>query len=122
MARQGVRQVGMIVGGPGMGKTALVDTFVAQLAATEDIWVGHGQCIDHYGAGEPYLPVLEAVGRLCRASDGASLVALLRQYAPSWLVQMPALLAPVDREALARTAAEPHRHACCGSSQKPSTG
>ena len=51
-ARQGTRQVGVIAGEPGIGKTALVDTFVAQVAATEDVWVGHGQCIDHYGAGE----------------------------------------------------------------------
>jgi len=33
-----------------------------------------------------------------------SLGALLHQYAPSWLVQMPALLPPVDREVLERTA------------------
>src|SRR4029450_9709029 len=34
---------------------------------------------------------------------GASLVAVLRQYAPSWLVHLPALLAPEDRERLAHT-------------------
>src|SRR5436309_2868776 len=75
----------------------------AELAATEANWIGYGQCVDHYGVGEPYLPVLEALGRLCRAPEGASLVALLRQYAPSWLVQMPALLPPADREALQLT-------------------
>src|SRR5262245_30293456 len=64
--RQGQRQVGCIVGEPGMGKTALVETFVAQVRAAEDVWVGHGQCVDQYGAGEAYLPVLEALGRLCR--------------------------------------------------------
>ena len=50
-ARQGTRQVGIIAGEAGIGKTALVNTFVAQVAATEDVWVGHGQCLDHYGAG-----------------------------------------------------------------------
>jgi len=68
---QGQRQVGMIVGEPGIGKTALVETFVAQVSATEDVWVGHGQCMDHYEAGEAYLPVLEALGRLCRGPAGA---------------------------------------------------
>ena len=34
-ARQGRRQVGIIVGEPGMGKTALVDTFVGQVRARE---------------------------------------------------------------------------------------
>ena len=95
--QQGQRQVGMIVGEPGIGKTALVEAFVAQMSAPEDIWVGHGQCMDHYGAGEAYLPVLEALGRLGRGPQGAPLVAVLRQYAPSWLVHLPALLAPEDR-------------------------
>ena len=94
----------MIAGEAGIGKTALVETFVAQVAATEDVWVGHGQCLDHYGAGEAYLPLLEALGRLCRGPAGERLVALLRQYAPSWLVQMPGLLAPPQWETFQRTA------------------
>ncbi len=100
-ALQGERQMGFIAGEPGIGKTALVDTFVAHLTAMEHVWVGHGQCIDHYGAGEAYLPMLEALARLCRGPEADHLVPLLRQYAPSWLVQMPALLAPADRESLA---------------------
>ena len=71
------------LGEPGIGKTALLDTFVAQVSAIEHVWVGHGQCVEHYGAGEPYLPLLEALGRLCRGPAGVSLVALLHQYAPS---------------------------------------
>jgi hypothetical protein len=51
-ARQGMRQVGFIVGEPGIGKTALVDAFVAQVAAAEDVSVGCGQCVDDYGMGE----------------------------------------------------------------------
>ncbi len=102
-ALQGERQIGLIAGEAGIGKTALVDTFVAHLTATENVWVGHGQCIDHYGAGEAYLPVLEALARLCRGPEAGQLVALLRQYAPSWLVQMPALLSPAEREALGRS-------------------
>jgi predicted ATPase len=43
-------------------------------------------------------------GRLCWGARGARFLALLRQYAPSWLVQMPALLPPADREALQQTA------------------
>jgi predicted ATPase len=102
-ARQGTRQVGMIVGEPGIGKTALVDTFVTQVSATEDVWVGHGQCLDHYGVGEPYLPVLEALGRLGRGSGADRLVLCLRHYAPGWLVQLPALLPSAEWEALQRT-------------------
>ena len=102
-ARQGRRQVGVIAGEPGIGKTALVNTFVAQVMATAACWVGHGQCIEPYGVGEPYLPVLEALGRLCRSPQGPRLVAVLRQYAPSWLAQLPALLPPAEWAALQRT-------------------
>ena len=59
--------------------------------------------MEAYGAGEPYLPLLEALGRLCQGPEGARLVAVLRQYAPSWLGQLPALLPPAEWEALQRT-------------------
>jgi predicted ATPase len=62
------------------------------------------QILGHYGAGEAYLPILEALGRLGRGSGGERLVALLRQYAPSWLVQMPGLLPPAAWEMLQYTA------------------
>ena len=58
--------------------------------------------MEHYGASEPYLPMLEALGRLGRGPDGEHLIAVLRQYAPTWLVQMPALLSPAEREQLQR--------------------
>src|SRR5262249_50734965 len=65
-------------------------------------WIGRGQCIEHYGAGEPYLPVLEAMGRLCRAPAGERLIEFLTQHAPTWLVQMPALLSAAELEVLQR--------------------
>jgi predicted ATPase len=104
LARRGTRQVVAIAGEAGIGKTALVHAFVAQVAAAEDVWVGHGQCLDHYGAGEAYLPILEALGRLGRGPEGERLVAVLRQYAPSWLVQMSGLVPPKEWENLQRTA------------------
>ena len=75
----------------GVGKTTLVEA-VVQLAAAEGLGLGRGQCIEHYGAGEAYLPLLEALGRLGRAPGGAP-GGLLRQEAPSWLAQLPALSA-----------------------------
>jgi predicted ATPase/DNA-binding winged helix-turn-helix (wHTH) protein len=96
--RQGQRQVGFITGDPGIGKTAMVEAFVAQVAAEMPVWIGHGQCIEQYGPGEAYLPVLEALGRLCRGPEGAHFLAWLRQHAPSWLAQMPALLSDADRD------------------------
>ena len=106
-ARQGTRQVGVIAGEPGIGKTALVEAFLAQVAASGACRVGHGQCIEPYGPGEPYLPVLEALGRLGREPEGPQLVSVLRQYAPSWLVQMPALVPPAEWEALQHAGGHP---------------
>ena len=103
-ARQGQRQVGLIGGEPGIGKSALVEIFVAQVAAKAPVWIAHGQCIDQYGAGEPYLPLLEALGRLCRGPEGDAIVAVLHQVAPSWLVHLPAVVPAAERARLARLA------------------
>src|SRR5207244_7899874 len=103
-ALQGERHLGFITGEAGIGKTTLVDTLVAQLAGQTPLWIGHGQCIEQYGAGEAYLPLLEALGQMGRTPDGPQLVTLLHQQAPSWLLQLPALLSPVEYEALQRYA------------------
>ena len=98
-AQHGTRQIGFIDGEPGIGKTTLVETFLGQLAG-EELWIGRGQCVDHYGVGEAYLPVLEALGRLCREVHGDTVIGLLRQHAPTWLVQMPALLGGEEHDQL----------------------
>jgi DNA-binding winged helix-turn-helix (wHTH) protein/tetratricopeptide (TPR) repeat protein len=99
-ALQGTRQVVFVTGEAGIGKTSLVDAFVAQIATSETVWLGRGQCIEQYGAGEAYLPLLEAFGQLGRWREGARLVEVLHQQAPSWLLQMPALLSATAYEAL----------------------
>src|SRR5262249_26970968 len=91
-ALHGQRRVVFVTGEAGIGKTALVETFVRGLNHDPGLWIGHGQCIEQYGAGEAYLPLLEALDRLCRGPGGERLVTLLVQYAPSWVVQLPALL------------------------------
>jgi len=101
-ALRGERQVGFVTGETGIGKTTLVEAFVERVGGAGALWIGRGQCIEQYGAGEAYLPVLEALGRLCRGPEGQRFMALLGQHAPSWLVQMPALLGAADRDALQR--------------------
>ena len=55
--------------------------------------------------GEAYLPVLDAFSRLCRSRNGAQVLSLLRQQAPAWLAQMPALVPQKEREELQSQAA-----------------
>ena len=96
----GERQVVFVAGEAGIGKTALVDTFAQNLAPDRAVRVGRGQCLEQYGTGEAYLPVLEAMGRLCR--EQPQVIDVLRSHAPMWLLQMPSLLGASDREALSR--------------------
>ena len=99
-ARQGQRQVVWVTGEAGIGKTTVVEAFRAAVATDPAVWLAAGQCVEHYGTGEAYLPVLEALGQLCRGAGGERLVALLRQNAPTWLVQMPWLFTTAHREQL----------------------
>ena len=98
-AQGGSRQVLFVSGEAGIGKTALLQTFLAGTAASRAL-VAHGQAVEQLGAHEPYLPVLDALGRLARLTDPQPLVARLRRVAPTWLAQLPWLLEPVDAAAL----------------------
>lgn len=99
----GEREIVFVIGEAGIGKTALVDAFLRLLAdRLATCLIAHGQCIEQHGAGEPYLPVLEAFGRLCAQPSGAPLLELLRRHAPAWLVQLPGLLEPAECEVLER--------------------
>lgn len=101
-ALEGTRQVVFVTGEVGLGKTTLVEAFLEGVSGGDALWVGRGQCLEHYGAGEAYLPVLEALGRLCRGIDGQRLVTLLIQQAPSWVVQMPWLIDDATLDGLQR--------------------
>src|SRR5262249_26836904 len=80
-------------GGPGTGKTALVETFLKR-SAGPDLCVAAGQCFEHFGSGEAYLPMLEALGRLSRDPRFQQHIQMLAGRAPSWLTQLPGLQAP----------------------------
>src|SRR5208282_133068 len=88
-ALAGNRQVVFVTGEPGVGKTTTVDQFIATIDPSTSTIVGRGQCVELYSEGEAYLPVLEALGRMCGADGGADLKQILRRCAPSWVVEMP---------------------------------
>ncbi len=99
------RQFVLLSGEPGIGKTTVIETFVAQAAQDPYVWVARGQCVEQYGAGEPYMPVLMAIEQLSRSLGDNTVIDLLYRCAPMWLAQLPSLVGPETRAELQRQCA-----------------
>ena len=99
-ARSGRRQIVFVTGEPGIGKSSLADAFLEPLQSDRRVRIAHGQCLDHHGVGEPYLPLIEALTRLAGGQDGTAVKAILSAQAPSWLAQMPSLWSRSERSVL----------------------
>jgi DNA-binding winged helix-turn-helix (wHTH) protein len=93
------RQLVFVTGAAGIGKTALVDALLEHAIAA-GASVARGVCVEQYGSGEAFLPVLSALATLCRAKRGDRVVDILKRHAPTWLLQMPGLVADGDLGAL----------------------
>jgi DNA-binding winged helix-turn-helix (wHTH) protein/tetratricopeptide (TPR) repeat protein len=98
--RAGERQIVFVTGEAGIGKTTLVQAFLEQAGQIPGTLVVKGQCLEHFGFGEAYLPVLDGFSRLCRSSAGARVLEVLRVHAPSWLAHMSSLATPSERDHL----------------------
>jgi predicted ATPase len=83
----GRRQVVFVNGEAGIGKTALVDAFSRQLAASGAASVARGGCVQGVGGTEAYYPVMEALCQLCAGPEGKAVTQILARMAPAWLAQ-----------------------------------
>lgn len=86
----------LIRGEAGAGKSTLVGQFLrGATMRLPDLRILTGECAEHYGAGEPYQPFVDAFRALVHASEQASapgrprLRDLARQVAPHWLQVIP---------------------------------
>jgi len=104
-AMTGERQTIFVTGEPGIGKSSVVEAFLKEAACTPGLRVVRGGCLEQYGAGEAYLPILEGFSRLCRSPGGAEVLDSLRRHAPAWLSQMPSSVAQAERDVLDSRAA-----------------
>jgi DNA-binding winged helix-turn-helix (wHTH) protein/predicted ATPase len=101
----GNRQVVFVSGDPGIGKSAVIDTFLAGLASRSTVLVAGAACVEHFGVVEAYRPLLETLTRLCKQPNGIRIVATLAQFAPTWLAQLPAVQSPAQFAVLQRRTA-----------------
>jgi DNA-binding winged helix-turn-helix (wHTH) protein len=97
-AAHGAHQVVFVSGEAGVGKTTVVEVWQARQGVGSGRRLAWGQCVEHYGVGEPYLPILQALGQLCRGPSPQEVLAVVRQYAPLWLAQLPGLVSEPERE------------------------
>ena len=81
-----------VAGEPGIGKTALVENFLAGVRAGAGApLVARGGCSERLAGTEAYLPILEALGGLLREPDGEATADILRRVATTWYVQVVSL-------------------------------
>lgn len=76
-----------VAGEPGIGKTTLVQDFLAGLDANgKSFGLAIGRCSQRLAGEEAYLPFLEALESLARSGGGVR--SKLRELAPSWYAQL----------------------------------
>ena len=105
-AMSDTRTIVFVSGEAGVGKTTLIDRFIAEVAPAGDICAARGQCLEQYGEGEAYLPILEALSGLVRDDRSGELGETLARHAPSWVSQLavaPNQPAPSRRDAAMAT-------------------
>ncbi len=88
---QGTGHVVFVTGESGIGKTALLRTFLAVTRQRDASWTySRARCVAQYGPGEAYLPFLEGISNLLLGPARELTSRLLREYAPTWCLQLPA--------------------------------
>ncbi|MFN0120615.1 MAG: serine/threonine-protein kinase PknK, partial [Blastocatellia bacterium] len=75
-----------VAGEPGIGKTTLVEDFLAELAAEQQCTIARGRCSERLAGTEAYLPLLEALESLVQNDQRHA--STMKQLAPTWYAQV----------------------------------
>jgi serine/threonine protein kinase/predicted ATPase len=93
-----------VAGEPGIGKTTLVDGFLAELLVPDARFqIARGQCSERLADTEAYLPVIDALGDWLRGGAGGAVTRLMKAVAPTWYTQV----APTATAEAARASSQP---------------
>jgi DNA-binding winged helix-turn-helix (wHTH) protein len=100
-ALSGTTQILFVNGEAGFGKSSVINHWLNEHAESPSNHLFTCvACFNQHDSSEPYLPILNALGSLVKHPQHDTIKSLLRQYAPSWLLQMPSLLSEQEQEAL----------------------
>ena len=96
-ACSGQAQVFCVTGEPGIGKSTLVEQFLAEgSSGGVDFALAVGRCSERLGESEAYLPILDALENLLAGPWGAECGELMKLIAPTWYVQVAPLWASAE--------------------------
>jgi hypothetical protein len=97
----GKTQILFVNGEVGFGKSTLITHWLNEQTLTPSGYLFTSvSCFNQHDSSEPYLPILSALSNLLKNPKHLTIKPLLRQYAPSWLLQMPSLLNQQEQETL----------------------
>src|SRR5262249_32235793 len=78
-----------ISGDAGMGKTTIGEEFLAAIGADpEGAWIARGRCSERPANADAFAPVFECLDGLTRGESGGDAERLMKEAAPTWLVQI----------------------------------
>jgi predicted ATPase/predicted Ser/Thr protein kinase len=109
-----------VAGEPGIGKTTLVDDFLAELGSQNQCFIARGRCSERHAQVAAYLPVIDALADLMRGESRDSTARMAQVVAPTWFAQLaapsdtrpsdtrPSEARPADGKSAADDPAAPH--------------
>jgi len=78
-----------VAGEPGIGKTTLIEEFLAHVVALyQPAYIARGRSSERLAGTETYFPFLEALGSLLHSEGNEGLMREMKSLAPTWYLQV----------------------------------